>query len=117
MTKVLPAITGYPLLDSLLRGLLFAAAGALATLSIPTLAKYGINDPKTLAEVPTFIFAALFVGLSMLWSRIRDKQVVKSMLDHTISAVEQGAVPAVFQVAATADQLKRIDAIDTRRSA
>lgn len=89
---IIPSITGYPMLDTLLSAALVSGSTALATASVTWMNSHGFNN-ITEAQVSGTILGILITIATITWRAINSKKTQTVVADHVITAAATGEIP------------------------
>lgn len=97
---LVPSITGYPLLDTLLRIGLTSGSAALTAVILTWLNAHGFNDPNLSVMIGGAILTTLIGAATVGWSLIQAKLNQLSIVQHVMNAAATGEIPENIKLAA-----------------
>lgn len=102
---VMPAITGNPLFDTLIRSAVIGASGYLAGIITGWLNAHGFYDPNLGAMVGAAIFSTLVALAAAAWGFVNAQITRKRLVATTAVAAATGKVPdSVMAITKPADE-------------
>lgn len=89
---IIPSITGYPVLDTLLSAALVSGSTALATASVTWMNSHGFNG-VTVEQVTGAILGVAVTVATIIWRVLQSKKSQTAVADHVITAAATGVIP------------------------
>jgi hypothetical protein len=113
--SVIPSITGYPQLDTMIRYALLAAAAAITGIIVTWLNAHGFTDPNLTLMVSGAVISVLGIAAVFVWGFVQNKLLKTSVVAHVVSAARTGNIPATVQAAITpAVEIKITDDLNAK---
>lgn len=98
--KIVPSITGNPLLDTTIRVVLTTLSAAITTFIVVHLQKLGFSDPNLTVEIGALVFSILLGAATVVWSLVQTKLNQINTVTHVINAAATGEIPESIKIAA-----------------
>lgn len=102
-------VTGSPQLDSLLRGLIATASGAITVYILGFLNAHGVTTEGYTEIFGAAIFSMLVAIASIVWGIVNAQLTKNANILHVVEAAKTGVIPPAVIAAATTP--KQVDAV------
>lgn len=113
---VMPSVTGYPQLDTLIRGVFIGASVWATTKLLDALGSHGVNVSDYYTLVAGAIFSSLVTAATLIWGFIQAQLTKKAIATHIVAAVvTQQISPAVTKVMTPAQEIQVTRALNLQQ--
>lgn len=97
---VIPSITGYPQLDTLLRGAIIAGSSYLTARCIDWMNLHHLTNSDLQITVGGAILSSMILVATLVWGQIQTRLNKLSAVQHVITAAATGTISDEVKVAA-----------------
>lgn len=89
---IIPSITGYPAIDTLVGAVLVSGSTMLATTCVTWMNAHGFTD-VTVAQVSGVLLGAFVTVATIIWRMLQTNKTKTAVADHVITAAATGQIP------------------------
>lgn len=110
-TKI-PNITGYPVIDTLIKLGILAVAAFITGWSITWMEAHGYNSATVSAYMPYLVISLIVVVLTVIWAALSKYKTIVGFVEQVLEAAQSGKVPEQTQKLAPLSHMNKIATIN-----
>ena len=107
----IPNITGYPVIDTMIRNGIGYLAVALTAAMVAWLNSKGFNAGAVGTFLPYILAMGLVAVAAYIWAAVSKKQSIAATVEHVLEASQTGVVPPEIKALASPAQIAKITAV------